>query len=120
MANQGPPRGAGWPLGSRSPGATRSVHPVELLPGRCVPVSNRQNDGSTDTTSLYVWLSRDKAGIEGIIMVPDPSGGVLALVCADHERALKLQPLAHRAAMARGFPAHLVRFERREQIDTTR
>lgn len=81
-----------------------------------VPLSETQNDRSPDTTSLYAWLSRDQDGIEGIIVAPVGSAGMLPLVVADQVRARKLQPVAAFSAHQRGFSAHLVRFQRAETI----
>jgi hypothetical protein len=82
-------------------------------------VTGRQNDGCADTANLYAWLSRDQDGVEGIVAMPAPDGCAVPLIMADLDRALGVQRLAELAAAARGFPARLVRFERREEITVT-
>lgn len=67
---------------------------------------------------LYAWLGRDLDGVEGIIMAPDRHGGVIALVSVDETRARALAQLAMLAAVARGQPARLVRFDRAEELLT--
>lgn len=80
--------------------------------------SGTQNDKSPDTGSLYAWLCRDEDGVEGIVAAPI-SDGVFPLVMTDLDRALRFRSFAEVAAALRGFPAALVRFERREEIART-
>jgi hypothetical protein len=70
-----------------------------------------QNDRSPDTTRVYAWLCRDADGIEGIVAAPTALG-ITALVSTDRARAEQLRPFAQVAGRARGFPVHLVAFER--------
>lgn len=69
------------------------------------------NDGAAQTESLYVWLSIDSEGVEGIIAVP-VGGNIMPLVVADRDRAVRLGQAAQIVANARQAPARLVRFER--------
>lgn len=66
----------------------------------------QQNDGSTNTTHLYAWVSRDRNGVEGIIMIPTLSG-VLPLVMADRVRAERFVAIAQKAADERHADAEL-------------
>jgi hypothetical protein len=75
----------------------------------------QQNDVSPDTTTLYVWLSRDQDGIEGMIAAPLPDM-IYPLVFTDQDRAERFAPYAEASARERGFPATLVRFTRAEVI----
>lgn len=74
-----------------------------------------QNDGSPDTSCLYIWLARDEDDIEG--MIAWPMGDVIMpLVSTDSGRALRMERLAAQAAQVRGKPAVLVKFTRTETL----
>jgi hypothetical protein len=75
-----------------------------------------QNDTSPDTSHLYVWLSRDEDGIEGIITIPANATGFIPLIFTDRSRALYAERYARDAAQARDFPAELVVFTRDQTI----
>lgn len=78
----------------------------------------QQNDGSPDVTALHAWLSRDEAGIEGIVAYPHPeTGSPMPLVTTDLDRARRFRHLAEEAARARGYPVILVRFVREQEIE---
>jgi hypothetical protein len=70
------------------------------------------NDRNPDTRRLYAWLSRDQDGIEGVVAIPGPNGDPMPLIVTDEQQARSMSPAASLAAQLRGFPAHLVAFER--------
>ena len=77
-----------------------------------------QNDSQPDTHTLYAWLSREADGTEGVCAFPGPNGDPMALVFADHLRALYFTALAAVCAKQRNAEAHLVMFERGKTLRT--
>jgi hypothetical protein len=75
------------------------------------------NDHSPDVTFIYVWLSRNADGIEGVVQAPGPDGSGIPLVLTDQGRARKLIPIVEGIARARQMRVRLVRFERLDTID---
>lgn len=78
-----------------------------------------QNDQSHDTNQVFVWLSRDQDGYEGIIAVVLPKLGVTPMVFASERLAREAEPAVRNAAIARGFAARLVRFTRADTVLTS-
>lgn len=71
------------------------------------------NDGSNETTTLYVWLAKDAAGVEGIVAYPmGPGATPMPLLATDFTLACEFETLAAQAAQARGHTARLVAFNR--------
>lgn len=71
------------------------------------------NDGRT----LYAWLAKDFAGIEGLIMVPDRNGNPLPLVTVSRRVAMIGRRAAVKAGNARRETVRLVRFVEAEVVD---
>lgn len=67
--------------------------------------------------SLWVYLSRDKDGNEGLCAAPvGPGGMILPLIAADPERLKLITPLAEQLAKFTGMTIVLVEFTTRADL----
>lgn len=67
---------------------------------------------------MYAYLLVADDGDEAIPAITLPNGTVLPLIAADPTRLAEMRPHAEAIARATGKPIRLVRFTRREEVET--
>jgi hypothetical protein len=75
-------------------------------------MDEQEDSAVLEAACLYVWLSPNETGAEGILVAPLSNGVMYTLVFDDETRACKLMPFVREQVDERGLPARLVRFER--------
>jgi len=66
---------------------------------------------------VYAWVASDDGTGEGIISFT-ANGNTMPMVCATADAAIKMQPLAERAARNTGRAVKLLRFDSRVEVVT--
>lgn len=75
-------------------------------------------DGQLYIGTLFAFIATDADGSEGITAFEGPDGVMYPMVGADMERVDDLKPIAQAIAKASDTPIHLVRFSKREVLET--
>lgn len=66
---------------------------------------------------VYVFVTRNEQGVEGIPYYPDQRGWPALMIATDRASVQTLKPIAAQAARAIGQTIVLVRFEARTELE---
>jgi hypothetical protein len=67
---------------------------------------------------IFVFVTKDATGNEGVAAFNGPNNMVFPMVCADKARVDSLRPIAVQIAEHTGCEIKLIRFSNREELET--